>query len=236
MSPDRLVNALVWLKANNPLYADVDINDQWMIDSLNDNNDLFNSLTGNNNINEPVEVITDYDRHYNILVKLANEHSFVIHDVLGNGDCLFNAVAYQISDIDTCLDGAALRKDIVDFLRCNPHVNGNHLGSYLSNQVTEECNVEDSLISLVEDPDIQVQLRWAQYLERLNDGAWAVQGISNMLNITINVLSTIGETITVVCPTSGTSLETINIGLINQSHYVGLDKSNSNNDPSDDNK
>ncbi len=67
---------------------------------------------------------------------------------------------------------------------------------------------------------------------KTSDGAWgdhvAVQGISNMLNININVFSTIGETITVACPTSGGTslLKTINIGLIYQSHYVGLDLSN----------
>ena len=30
ISPERVMNALVWLKTNNPLYANIDINDNWL--------------------------------------------------------------------------------------------------------------------------------------------------------------------------------------------------------------
>ena len=31
--PDKLLNALQWLQANNPLYADVNVNEHWVEDS-----------------------------------------------------------------------------------------------------------------------------------------------------------------------------------------------------------
>ena len=40
------MRALLWFKANNPLYDDIGINTQWSIDSDNDNTDLFSVLIG----------------------------------------------------------------------------------------------------------------------------------------------------------------------------------------------
>ena len=93
VSPVKVMKALLWLKANNPSYADIGINTQWSIDSDNDNTDLFSSLIGRSDqgVNFTRNIVTEYDQHYNILVRMANEHGFVIHDVIGNGDCLFNA-------------------------------------------------------------------------------------------------------------------------------------------------
>ena len=42
--PEKLMNALEWLKANNPLYADVDVNRHWVIESQANDGDLFPSL------------------------------------------------------------------------------------------------------------------------------------------------------------------------------------------------
>ena len=44
ISPERVMNALVWLKSNNPLYANIDINDNWLEESLADDADLFAGL------------------------------------------------------------------------------------------------------------------------------------------------------------------------------------------------
>ena len=69
VTPDKVVKALTWLKANNPLYADVPINLQWVDQARNENIELFNGLTGEVVcINASRDVITEYDMHYNILV------------------------------------------------------------------------------------------------------------------------------------------------------------------------
>ena len=44
-----------------------------------------------------------------------------------------------------------------------------------------------------------------------------------MISVTINVLSTISENITVVTPTNGDSVRNVYIALIQETHYVGLD-------------
>ena len=41
ISPERVMNALRWLKANNPLYADIDINEEWLQQALTNDEDLF---------------------------------------------------------------------------------------------------------------------------------------------------------------------------------------------------
>ena len=45
----------------------------------------------------------------------------------------------------------------------------------------------------IADPELQTELRWKKYLTCLEQGAWgdniAMQAISDMLNVTINVLS-----------------------------------------------
>ena len=223
VTPDKITRALAWLKLNNPVYANVTINDQWSIDSDNDNSCLFSSLIGRcDNVNITKNVITEYDRHYNVLVKMSNERGFIIHDVLGNGDCLFSALAYQINTVS---DGASLRKAIVDYLYVNPYTNGVHQGEFIT----------DDIVNYKVEPTLSVEHKWNVYIQQLENGAWgdhiAVQGISNMVHVTIIVLSTIGESITVVRPTStDNSVSNVYIGLIQESHYVGLDVVDSNND------
>ena len=43
--PDKVMNALIWLKANNPLYANISINNDWINESLTNDTELFTSLT-----------------------------------------------------------------------------------------------------------------------------------------------------------------------------------------------
>ena len=44
VTPDKVIKALVWLKANNQLYSNVDINDSWVDQSLLDNREMFSHL------------------------------------------------------------------------------------------------------------------------------------------------------------------------------------------------
>ena len=46
ISPEKVLNALRWLKANNPLYADVEINVDWLQESISEDSDLFGGLVG----------------------------------------------------------------------------------------------------------------------------------------------------------------------------------------------
>ena len=44
VSSEKLINALRWLKANNPVYADIQINDNWVDEALGNDCDLFGGL------------------------------------------------------------------------------------------------------------------------------------------------------------------------------------------------
>ena len=44
ISPEKVLTALRWLKQNNPLYADIDINEQWLEQAVSNDEDLFGGL------------------------------------------------------------------------------------------------------------------------------------------------------------------------------------------------
>ena len=44
VSPEKLNNALRWLKANNPLYVDVNVNEQWVDECEANDSDMFHGL------------------------------------------------------------------------------------------------------------------------------------------------------------------------------------------------
>ncbi len=70
------------------------------------------------------------------------------------------------------------------------------------------------------------QVKWESYLQQLVDGAGgdqiSVQAISNLLKIKVNILATIGTNVVVVSPTDGSCEYIVNVGLIMEKHYVGL--------------
>ena len=130
VSPEKLNNALRWLKAKNPLYADVYVNEQWVDEREANDSDMFHGLvrqpeTNNSdcvssnpqentqddstNHNEPMECMTggnnscdpssDIAIASNRLAALARENGFTVHDVPRDGNCLFNAVAYQLKSV-----------------------------------------------------------------------------------------------------------------------------------------
>ena len=98
--------------------------------------------------------------------------------------------------------------------------------SDLLNADTEAPTEEDSLISTVEDENTRAELLWMKYLKRLKQGAWGdhltVQALANMLSLRINIISTLNPDMESIKPTDGNIVGTINLGLIQQFHYVAL--------------
>ena len=75
-----------------------------------------------------------------------------------------------------------------------------------------------------------MELRWENYAHRLKNGDWgyhtAIQGICDMCNVTINVLSSQNPTMTPILPRNYTKFDSegeVFVGLVLQYHYVGLD-------------
>ena len=52
ISPEKILCALRWLKQNNPLYADIDINEQWLEQAICNDEDLFGGLVEQCNTND----------------------------------------------------------------------------------------------------------------------------------------------------------------------------------------
>ena len=67
--------------------------------------------------------------------------------------------------------------------------------SNFMNVDTEATTEQDHLTSKIEDEDTRAELLWTKYLKRLKQGAWGdhltVQALANMLNVNINIISTL---------------------------------------------
>ena len=149
--------------------------------------------------------------------------------------CLFNSIAYEMQHCSLSSD--TIRSMLVSHLR----ENAMHYSSFVSSTVpasgnnaynadTEAPDEVDTCIALMSDCEEQSQFRWERYLHGLSNGAWgdhiALQGISNIFKISIQILQindTDREIITNVCPSDGVSNYNVNLGLLLQFHYAGLD-------------
>ena len=113
------------------------------------------------------------------------------------------------------IDASKLRSMLVEYLRENPIVSDIHYCNFIGHSF----EIED---------DIQAQLQWEKFLDQLKNGAWAdniaIQGLSDMLNISFCIVSTQNPNNVEVHPSNDNSIGTIYLGLLGQLHYVGLDK------------
>ena len=212
--PDKVMTALKWLKKNNPMYSNIDINDSWINDDLIGNSEFVNPNVNNgddfvkNVLIDNVQNSTPMSR----LTERAKGRGFGIHDVSGDGNCLFHAVSYHLPNIGIqCIDASTLRSMVVEYLRANPTVNGVHYCNFMTN-----------------DDNDDVTVVWDRFLDDLANDAWAdniaIQGLSDVLSITCSIVSSENPNVTEVAPNNDDSIGTIHFGLLEQLHYVGLDK------------
>ena len=52
ISPEKFLTALRWLKANNPLYTNININDEWLEQAMANDDDLFTGMVHRSNTND----------------------------------------------------------------------------------------------------------------------------------------------------------------------------------------
>ena len=205
--PTIVLNALKWLKINNPLYANVNINEEWLADSACDDRDVFEGLfeQPNNDSNTPQETesnlsenSTPQQTERNVAVSVpCHSLPIVPMDVNSPYSDLSHFVrqhGYTIHDVPP--DGSCLFHAIsynlrpygirrayfelrndVSFLRNNPCMSD---GTHYSSYVSFNESAIDGDMLLV-DPT----LRWECYLDRLSRGAWGdhltIRGLSEML-------------------------------------------------------
>ena len=95
-----------------------------------------------------------------------------IHNVPGDGNCLFWSLAYQLNTKTMCSTSAPELRQMVASYTEN---HSDHFSSFLAGSQpndTEAPTIEDSFIDSIADPDVQLLARWTRYLERLRHGAW----------------------------------------------------------------
>ena len=164
---------------------------------------------------------------------MASPNGFTIHNMPYDGDCMFSAILYQLNSTGVCdFDSNTLRKAVVDYLQanqarycdfvCQPvHQHDDY------NADTDPITKEDEFINSITDPQLQTELRWQKYLRCLKQGAWgdnvAMQAVSDMLSVTIHVLSSHYPMYSVT-PQNQCATDEAFVGLIMQYHYVGLEK------------
>ena len=148
ITPQKLLNALEFLKTNNPLYTDVDVNAQWLQAAMVNNAELCECLVEPQNHNQPIDATTqpvaetvgnvaspnapgeiamdcsDSDNAFLTAQQKLNavvyENGFTIHDVPSDGDCMFSAILYQLNSTGLCdVDSDTLRQTVADYLRVN---------------------------------------------------------------------------------------------------------------------
>ena len=216
VSPQKLINALKWLKANKPLYADIDIADDWVESAIADDEELVMSMLeqpenmehdGNTDI---AEVTNDdsangsssqpsnpVSRYTYVLKVFAREHRYGIHDVPSDGNCLFSVCAYQLQSIGhDVVDASSLRQAVCQHLSCfgefySDFVHQPVASSDEYNADNEPPNEEDAYIESITDTVVQQKLPYQKYVKRLSEGAWgdsiAISAMCNMFDVNIRV-------------------------------------------------
>ena len=212
VSPQKLINALKWLKANNTLYADVDITDDWVESAAADDEELVMSMleqpeSMENDENTDVAVFNEgsdppiasdssvnssdpVSYYTNALKVFARKEGFEIHDVPSDGNCLFSACAYQLQYLGRdVVDASSLRQAVCQYLSrygdfFSDFVHQSVSSSDGYNADNEPPDEEDAYIESITDPVVQQELRYQKYVRRLSEGAWGDSiAISVMCNM-----------------------------------------------------
>ena len=246
VTPQKPLGALRFLKTNNPLYCDIEINDQWFEEAIANDDELGMCLVEQSDEtmdtecdqpeteSEPMECSGDeLSLALHKLKSLAFQNRFTIYDVPYDGNCMFSAISHQLQTSDVCnVDSSELRQMVASHMEANAALYRGFVCQPVAtnskyNADTEPPTDEDEYINSVSDPELQTQLRWAKYLRRLRQDAWGdhinMQAIADMLSVKINVLSS-DHPVASATPSNSCATCEMSVGLIRQYHYVGLDK------------
>ena len=265
VSPQKILEALRWLKDNHPHYSDIQINLEWSEESRSSNFDLHAGFL-NCAVEEPespvvhskkADVVANthkplsglgngcVSKHSTSplpsvmttaltnLEMCAAKNNFIIHDVPGDGNCLFHAVLYQLGTFSGTVDD--LRQMVASYLDCHRDFYVNFVPQPVEcsdpqNADNEPLDMEDLEIARISDSVLRAQKVWERFITRLKAGAWGnhvcIAAMANMFSATINVFKATDQTCFTesVAPMEGESTLEVNIGLTLQNHYVGLER------------
>ena len=167
VTPQKPLDALRFLKAQNPLYCDIEINQQWLEEAIDNDDELGMCLVEQNDESmdtesdqpetesEPMECSGDeLSLALHKLKKLAFQNGFTIFDVPYDGNCMFSAISHQLQTSNVCsIDSSELRQMVASHMEalycgfmCQPVANDDEY-----NADTEPPTAEDEYINSVSD-------------------------------------------------------------------------------------
>ena len=139
------------------------------------------------------------------------------------------AVAMELSGMQP-IDPLTIRSQLADFMTDYAERYVDFVSAPEDNSAdTSKPRSEDRAISLITDLELQRQLRWEAYISRLKDDGWAdhvaVQATADMLNVSLSIVNTITpDWPHHVSPVSGPPTHTLDLGQVQQVHFVALKK------------
>ena len=242
--PEKVVKALAWLKQNNPLYKDIDINRTWCQDCEISDPELWHAMTTRQPENQFQSGNGDadvYDMAYQRLKQSARKNGFRISEVPADGDCQFHAVCHYLKKNDFFSGSTQdLRTELAHFMQHNPQceANGTEYKDFLADITEQEdfMNADfrqpderDEIVAEIECPEARRDARWQLYLHRLeHEKEWrdnlTLQGLAERFKVSIHIISSETENVPTHGPLNGVSKADVYIGLILQRHYVALDR------------
>ena len=143
--PQKMIAALQWLTENNPLYSQIELNENWTNQWNKSDPELWHAVTGfapSNYIHEGSEIETQVHEvpatntavkiyvdspvqdSFIHLEQLCTEEGYSVENVPGDGNCFYHAIAKQLEHAGVqCQyhrNGVLLRTDLVHYLETHP--------------------------------------------------------------------------------------------------------------------
>ena len=112
------------------------------------------------------------------LESCASKANMMIHDVPGDGNCLYWSILYQLKARGVCTASVSeLREMTTAYLESHSDFYSHFIGESIPatnpmNADTEALDDDDAHISLIPDPRERSQARWFKYLERIRHSTW----------------------------------------------------------------
>lgn len=201
IQPKNVMEALYWLKQNNPLYKDVDLCPDWENKWEDGDPDLWEAIAKALQQDMEVDEVASpapvsplpTGNNYLILAHLAKRRSLKIKDVPGDGNCFFHAVEVALTSVGVqTFTGPDIWQKLIKYMETTPFKD-NYVGFL---QIHKSPHRSPQCETLTQ----QQRQEYDMYIDGLRNGAWAdtpvVQGVADMLNLNITVI----KTITPECP------------------------------------
>ena len=191
---------------------------------------------------------TGYER----LHAMSEQKGMCIVDVPADGDCLFASVIYHLKQLGLYSGTTKqLRSHLAKFMEDNPicSKDGSQYRDFLDARIrsddllnadTEQPNEEHDAIAMISDMNNRKEVQWVKYLADLESGnQWgehlALKALAEMFMVKINVLATDNPDMEPILPVQLNPQYELNVGLIQQYHYVALEGKRTMNKPIDPN-